>query len=110
MTNLGVPGTAADFYVGVLRPDNSILFITATGTAVGNAGNVASFRPIAVNVPLGTPFSASQPTVFTQQRAAGDPPGAYVFFVAAVKAGALAGGTIAPDQILSLSPASYSFP
>jgi hypothetical protein len=96
--------------VGILQPDNSIQFFTSTGIVVGNATNPTSFRPIAVNVPLSTPFSVSQPTVFTHQRTAGDLHGNYVFFVAAVKTGALAGGTIPNDQILSVSTAPYSFP
>ena len=109
-TNLGLPGTAADFYVGILQPDNSIQFLTSTGIVVGNVADLRSFRPIAVNVPLAAPFSVSQPTVFTHQRTAGDPHGAYVFFVAAVKTGALAGGTLANDQILSVASTPYSFP
>jgi len=110
VTNPGLPGTAADFYVGILRPDNSIQFVTSTGIVVGNVADLSSFRPIAVNVPLSAPFSLSQPTVFTHQRTAGDPSGPYVFFVAAVKTGALAGGTLANDQILSVVTAPYSFP
>jgi len=109
-TNSGLPGTAADFYVGILRPDNSIQFFTSTGIVVGNVANLGSFRPIAVNVPLTTPFSVSDPTVFTHQRTAGDLQGSYVFFVAAVKTGALAGGTLANDQILSVASTPYSFP
>ena len=101
---------AADFYVGVLRPDNSIQFFTSTGTVEGNVANLGSFRPLAVNVSLTTPFSVSQPTVFTRQRTAGDLHGPYVFFIAAVKTGALAGGTITNDQILSVATAPYSFP
>ena len=109
-TNLGLPGTAADFYVGILQPNNSILFVTSTGIVVGDAANVSSFRPLAVNVPLSAPFSVSEPAVFTHQRTAGDLHGTYVFFVGAVKTGALAGGTIPDDQILSLAAAPYSFP
>jgi hypothetical protein len=109
-TNLGVPGTAADFYVGILGPDNSIQFLTSGGTVVGTLGDFRSFRPLAVNVPLNAPFSVSQPAIVTHQRTAGDLRGSYVFFVAAVKTGALAGGTLANDQILSVTTAPYSFP
>jgi hypothetical protein len=76
----------------------------------GNVADIASFRPLAVNVPLSTPFSVTEPAVFTLQRTAGDLPGPYVFFVGAVRTGALAGGTIPSDQILGLATAPYSFP
>lgn len=49
------------------------------------------------------------PSVFTRQRLAGDRSGAYVFFVAAVRTGALALGTVPPAQILTLSSAPYTF-
>lgn len=109
-TNPGLAGVAADVYIGILRPDGSIHFVTSTGIAVGNVANLGSFQPIALNVPLTAPFSVSEPSVFTHQRTAGDLPGPHVFFIAAVKAGALAGGTLANDQILSVATAPYSFP
>jgi hypothetical protein len=110
VTNPGLTGTAADFYVGILRPDGSIQFFTSTGIVVGNVADLRSFQPLAVNVPLATPFSTSQPSVFTHQWTAGDLRGPYLFFLAAVKTGALAGGTIANDQILSVATAPYAFP
>jgi photosystem II stability/assembly factor-like uncharacterized protein len=110
VTNPGLPDTAADFYVGNLRPDNSIEFFTNAGIVLGRLADLGSFRPIAVNVPLTTSFTVSQPTVFTRQWTTADQHGPYVFFVAAVKTGALAGGTIASDQILSVAAAPYSVP
>jgi len=101
---------AADFYVGILRPDGSIQFFTNAGIVLGNVANVTSFRPLAVAVPLGTPFSVNAPNFYTHQWTAGDLHGGYVFFVAAVKTGALAGGTVPSDQILGLATASFSFP
>jgi hypothetical protein len=102
-SNSGLAGTFADIYVGILRPDGSIEFLTGSGVVVGNAANPASFRPLAVNVSLSAPFTVSQPNVISRPRTAGDPPGAYVFFVASVRTGGL-------DQILSLATAPYSFP
>ena len=110
VTHPGLPGMAADFYVGVLRPDRSIQFFTATGIVVGNIADLRSFRPLAVNVPLTTPFSVSESSFFTHQLTADDPRGPYVFFMLAVKPGALADGTITDDQILRLATAPYSFP
>jgi hypothetical protein len=98
----GFPG-AADFYVGILRPDGSIQFFTTAGIVLGNVANVASFRPLAVAVPLATPFSIDAPGFYTHQWTADDLHGGYVFFVAAVKTGTL-------DQILGLATASFSFP
>ena len=107
----GLPApAAADFYVGILRPNGSIQFFTNAGIVLGNVADVTSFRPLAVAVPLGTPFSVDAPSFYTHQWTAGDPHGGYVFFVAAVKTGALAGGTVPSDQILGLATASFSFP
>jgi len=103
VTNPGLPATAADFYVGILRPDNSIQFFTSTGIVMGNVADLRSFRPIATNVPLTMPFSVVESTFFTHQWTADDLRGPYVFFVAAVKTGTL-------DQILRLATTSYSFP
>jgi hypothetical protein len=111
VTNPGLPGTFADFYVGFLRPDGSIEFLTSTGPEMGHSANLSSFKPLAVNVSMADPFFVSQPNIFTHQRTAGDPAGAYVFFVVAVKTGALAGGaTVSNDQILGMATAPYSFP
>ena len=110
VTSPGLPGIAADFYVGMLQPDRSIQFITPTGLVVGNVSDLRSFRPLAVNVPLAAPFSVSQSSVFTHQWTADDQRGNYVFFVLAVKAGGLAGDAIADDQILRVATAPFAFP
>ena len=107
--DLGLP-VAADFYVGILRPDGSIQFFTNAGIVLGNLADVTSFRPLAVAVPLATPFSVNAPNFYTHQWTAGDLHSSYVFFVAAVTTGALAGGTVPSDQILGLATASFSFP
>ena len=109
VTDPGLPG-AADFYVGILRPDGTIQFFTNAGIVLGNVASVTSFRPLAVRVPLGTPFSGAAPNFYLHPWATGDLHGSHVFFVAAVKTGALAGGTVPSDQILGLATASFSFP
>ena len=100
----------ADLYVGLVRPDGSVEFFTASGSVPGSVADLASFQPLAAGVSLGTAFSVAAPGLYTHQRTAGDLPGLYVLFIAAVKAGALAGGTIAADQILGVATASYTFP
>lgn len=110
VTNAGLAGVAADFYVGVVRPDNSVQFFTATGVEFGDAANLASFRPLAVGVPLDGSFSVSQPSIFTQQWTESDSRGSYTFFLIAVKAGSLAAGTLTGDQVLGLATAPYAFP
>ena len=109
VTDPGLPGSA-DFYIGILGPNNTIEFFTSTGSVFGNVADLTSFRPIAVNFPLSTPFSVNEPSFITRQRAAGDLTGGYVLFIAAVKAGALADGIVTNDEILGLGTASYSFP
>ena len=108
VTNPGLPWSA-DFYVGILRPNGSILFFTSGGTIVGNVADLTSFRPLASAVPLGTPFTVTAPDFYTHQWTAGEPPRSYVFFVGAVKTGALATGTVTSDQILGLATAPFSF-
>src|SRR4029077_15080653 len=65
VTNSGLPEIAADFYVGLLRPDRSIQFVTPAGLVMGHISDLRSFRSLATNVPLTTPFSASQSSVYT---------------------------------------------
>jgi len=110
VTNAGLPG-AADFYVGLLRPDNSIqFFVTSTASVLGSRFDLASFRPYATGVPLATPFSVNAPHFYTHQWAATDLHGAWVFFVLAVKAGALSDGSVTADEILGLATAPFSVP
>lgn len=111
ITNPGLPGTFADFYAGFLRlADGSIEFLTSTGTALGNSADFGSFKPLAMNVSMAAPFEVRQSNIFTRPRQPADPTGDYLFFVVAVKTGALAGPTVTADQILGTGTAPYKFP
>ena len=108
VNNPGNPGSA-DFYVGILRPDGStIQFFTPTGIVIGSLANLGSFRPLATGIPLGTPFSVNQPGFYTHQWVAGDPRGPYVFFIAVLRAGAVADGVVSSDEIIALATAPFS--
>lgn len=109
VSNSGLPG-AADFYVGILRPDGSIQFFTSTGTAAGLLADPKSFIPIATGVSLTTAFSTSEPSFLALQRTAADPTGSYLFFILALEAGALTSGTVSNDAVLGLATAPFSFP
>jgi hypothetical protein len=109
VTNPGLP-FVADFYSGIVSPDGSVQLFTSSGIVLGNIANLASFQPLAVSVPLGTPFSVAAANFYMHQWAASEPHGSYAFFVAAVKAGALASGPLTSDKILGLASASFSLP
>jgi hypothetical protein len=109
ITSPGLPGSA-DFYVGILRPDNSIQFFTDAGIVVGNLADLGSFRPIATAVSLATPFSVTAPNFYTHQWTAGDPRGNYVFFIAAIKAGTIARGSVTDADVVGLATGVFAFP
>jgi hypothetical protein len=100
------PSGPADFYVGMLRPDNSIQFFTSSGIVFGSLTDPASFRSIAVAVSLEVPFSVTVPNFYGYQWMGTEPRGGYVFFLAVVRAGA----TLTGDAILALATAAFSFP
>lgn len=109
ISSSGFPGTA-DVYVGLLRPDGSVQFFTSTGIVVGSLADVTSYRPLATGVSLATPFSVSRPSFYTHQWTGSEPRGPWVFFVAAVTAGALADGSLTNDKIHVITAAPFSFP
>jgi len=109
ITNPGLPG-AADLYVGMLRPDGAIDFFTSDGIAVGHVANPASFRAIAVGVPLRTGFSVIVPDFRSHLWTGSEVRGGYTAFLFAVTAGALTDGVVSVDEILGTTTAVFSFP
>jgi hypothetical protein len=111
LTNPGIGGTAADFFLGILAPGGAIAFFTGPGDlALGSVDDFTSFRPIATAVSLSTPFSHDEGSFFSHTWTGGEPRGSYVFFLLAVKADALGDGRLGSDEILGLATASFSFP
>src|SRR5262249_48009893 len=110
VTNPGLSGSG-DLYIGLIRPDGSILFFLGTGgTTVGSLADLGSFRPYASGVSLAAPFAASAPNFYATSRASGDPRGGFVVFVLAVKSGPLSRGTLPPHRLLRLAPPTSSYP
>ncbi|HSU75546.1 MAG TPA: hypothetical protein VLI89_00655, partial [Burkholderiales bacterium] len=70
--------------------------------------DLKTFKPAATALPLGTPFSVSTLNFCTHPWTVSDQRGGYVFFIAAVKAGALADGSATSDEILGLATASFT--
>src|SRR5262249_3822268 len=109
VNNPGLQG-AADVYLGILRPDGAIQFVTNTGTVLGNVHDFTTFRPIVQGLPLTAPFTVTVPNFEVYDWTGHEPPGRYLLFLLAVKAGALAVGGLASDAILGLSTASFQYP
>ena len=111
LANPGLP-RVADFYAGLLLPDGETLnfFIGPESIAVGRLTDLASFRTIAAGVSLGAPFAVTLPNFFSYRWTSALPHGAYVFFVLAVKVGAVAAGHVGSQEILGLGTAALSFP
>lgn len=112
------PGIAAmaDVYLGLLRPDGTVLFFTdvvvtgTSGSVVGNILNFATYRPIAAGVSLGAPGAANFPSFLSLQRTSSDQTGGFVWFLLAVTSGALHDGILAPNELLGASFSPFSYP
>jgi hypothetical protein len=94
----GRPGTA-NFLVGALLPDHeTIVFMTSSGFVFGRLSDPTSYRPIAAGVLLTTPLVVTVPDFLVYTWTGGEPPGSYLFFLAAVDA--------ATGSVLGLSTAT----
>jgi glucose/arabinose dehydrogenase len=98
------PGLAdtVDVYIGVLQPDLTVVTFTSEGPGT-------TFAPLAPGVALTSPFTTTRPNFLVHQWAGSELRGQYTFFVLAVRAGAFADGQLAPDEILALATAPFSF-
>ena len=85
-------GVVADFFIGIILPDgDTIVFFkdAALNIGIGSLSHPATVLPIAAGVNLATPFTASVSPFFTYGWTGPEPPGTYVFFVAALNGGNL---------------------
>ena len=86
--------------------------VTFTSAGPVNSGlgvDFATFAPVATGVTLTSAFATTRPRFLEYQWVGSELPGEYTFFVLAVRAGALADGQLAPDEILALATAPFSF-
>jgi hypothetical protein len=109
LTNPQLSG-AADVYALLVRPNGLVQSVTPDGLVNGTVADLRTLRPLATGVPLTAPFSVTVPNFFSRPFVASDPRGTWTFAVAAVTAGALSGGTLAPDAILGLAASSFTLP
>jgi photosystem II stability/assembly factor-like uncharacterized protein len=111
LMNLGAPGPV-DIYLGILLPGGStvVFFTGAESVAFGSFDDLASFRPIAMGVPLVEAFAVTVPSFFSYRWTGAEPRGNYAFLFYAVRAGALADGTLTGDEILAFALTPFSFP
>jgi hypothetical protein len=108
------PGLVAtvDVYFGALLPDgDTVVFFTNLEFArgVGSLSSPKTWQPIVARVDLNTPFPFNQPMFFTHTWAESEPPGPYILFMAAVKAGALEDNSIDAGDIIALGAAPVAF-
>ena len=107
LINPGIPATA-DFYLGLVRPDGTVMFFTGGGEVIGSLSDAASFHPLATNVSLAAPFSVQVPNFFVHTWTGAEQAGSYVFFLLAVKPGAVASGVVSDDEILALATTNFA--
>ncbi len=111
VNNTGLAATA-DFAFGALLPDeDTVVFFTdlAFNSGVGRLSNPATLRPIVAGVDLIAPFTFSQPSFFTYRWSGSEPPGRYVLFLSAIRAGSLEDNSIDPGDILALALVEVTF-
>ena len=109
VVNPGLP-YSADFYLGFLKPDGGVEFVTSAGGLVsGNLAQLSSFRPLVTGLPLSSPFSLTAPPFFSRQWTGSEARGRWLLFLLATKAGALSDGSVASDEILGTATAPFSF-
>jgi List-Bact-rpt repeat protein len=109
LANPGLP-IRADLYVGLVLPDGeTIAFFTLDGgIAIGRASEPATFDPIATDVGLEQAFAVTSPDFLRHTWTGAEPPGTYVFFVAALTANAREDGRLDPGEVLASSVAAFT--
>jgi hypothetical protein len=108
LSNPGL-GAAMDLYIGNLRPNGVIEFLTGAGVTLGSLGNLGSFQPLLTGLPLNAPFSVVVPNFLTHTWTALELQGDYLFFVLALTTGALSDGIVTGDELLGVAGAPYRF-
>ena len=104
---------AADVYLGVVIPDGNftIAFLTGANTfAFGTIEDFPSYRPVATGIPLTSTFATTVPDFFSYRWTGAEPRGGYTFVFYVVRAGALAAGVLAADDLLASAVTAFSFP
>lgn len=108
------PAFAADLYFGILLPDGvTTCFLSSLSPLAGQclpiSANPTTFPRLAANiqVPQGLDMTVSDLMILTF--AGGEPPGTYSVFAALTAAGALADGSAAPGDIISINVQAFSF-
>ncbi|MGH7266414.1 MAG: right-handed parallel beta-helix repeat-containing protein [Candidatus Rokuibacteriota bacterium] len=111
VVNPGLPDVV-EFYLGVLLPGAQTVVLLTEGGGVSQAPavDVAAFPPVARNVSLAGPFAVSVPGFLVHTWTGGEPRGAYLLFLVAVRPGALADGAVDPGDLLAAGVASFVFP
>jgi DNA-binding beta-propeller fold protein YncE len=102
-------GGSIDLFVGNLLPNGTIVFITPGGAGFGTASNPASFLPLATALPLTAPFSAVAPNFVSYQWTGAEPSGDFLFFVLALRAGALSSGVVTLADVIGFGSAPFTF-
>ncbi len=107
------PGMAevVDFYRGLVLPGGQTIVFFTEGGGVSSvpAGDVPGYVPVARAVTLEAPFAVPVGVLFAHTWTGPEPRGAYLLFLVAVRAGALADGGVDPGDVLAASVGSFEF-